>query len=196
MNQDNEFFTKNQIDSRNCTFGDYTYGKPKILEWDNATRLTVGKYCSISDDVTFILGGNHRSDWITTYPFPALSQFWPKSANITGHPATNGDIKVGSDVWIGYGATIMSGVEIGHGAIIAAKALVAKDVPPYAIVGGNPAKVIRYRFDQDVISGLLKQAWWEWPHNMVEKNVESLCEKPTSEFLKLRKKLFESLRNR
>lgn len=138
-------------------FGDYTYGKPAIHFWDDKTKVKIGKFCSIADGVTILAGGEHKSDWISTYPFNALID---EFRYIKGHPATKGNIIIGNDVWIGNNAKILSGVTIGDGAIIGSNALVCKDVPPYSIVGGNPAKLIKYRFDQDTIDKLLKVQWW------------------------------------
>jgi len=139
--------------------GDYTYGNPNLLSWDDKTKLTIGKYCSIAEGVTIILGGGHRMDWITTYP---LSVFFDELGSCEGHPSTKGDLEIGHDVWVGYGATILSGIHIGDGAVIAAKAVVTRDVPPYAIVAGNPARIIKYRFDSETIAELLELKWWNW----------------------------------
>lgn len=145
--------------SENVSIGDYTYGNFEIREWDNKTKLKIGKYCSIADGVIFLLGGEHRSDFITTYPFNALL----KNFNyIGGHPHTKGNITIGNDVWIGSEAKILSGVNIGDGAIIGANSIVTKDVPPYAIAAGNPAKIVRYRFDEITINKLLKIKWWDF----------------------------------
>lgn len=113
-----------------------TYGNPTVLHWGEPTTLKVGCFCSIAADVKIFLGGNHRTDWITTYPFPA---FWKSAAHIKGHPSSRGDVIIGHDVWIGEGAVILSGVRIGNGAVVAASAVVTRDVPPYGIVAGNPA---------------------------------------------------------
>ena len=139
--------------------GDFSYGIPDVKYWDDKTSLTIGKFCSIANGVTIMLGGEHRTDWITTYPFNALVN---ELSEIKGHPATKGDIIIGNDVWIAGGAKIMSGVTIGDGAVIGANALVTKDIPPYAICGGVPAKVIRYRFNKWTIKMLLKMQWWNW----------------------------------
>jgi acetyltransferase-like isoleucine patch superfamily enzyme len=136
-----------------------TYGEPKIRRLGASTILKVGCFCSISKGVTIFLGGNHRTDWITTYPF---SVFRESAKHIKGHPASRGDVIIGHDVWIGAGATILSGVRIGNGAVIGALAVVTRDVPPYSIVGGNPAKVVRMRFSVEDISILQSLEWWSW----------------------------------
>src|SRR5450759_4460972 len=115
---------------RNYNIGIWTYGSPKVLAWDANTQLTIGKYCSIAAGVTLILGGEHRSDWISTYPF---SGFFEEGKAIKGHPASKGNIVIGNDVWIGENATILSGVNIGSGAIIGACAVVTQDVAAYTI---------------------------------------------------------------
>jgi len=115
--------------------------------------LIIGKYCSIAANVTIMLGGNHRYDWITTYPFSVI---WPAYSYIKGHPKSKGFVVIGNDVWIGRNAMIMSGVHIGDGAVVGAGSIITKDVPPYAIVAGNPAKVVRYRFNEDQIERLLR----------------------------------------
>jgi acetyltransferase-like isoleucine patch superfamily enzyme len=116
--------------------------------------VTVGAYCSIAEDVTFFIGGNHRSDWLSTFPFPGVIG--------RGHPASRGPIVVGNDVWIGMGAAVLSGVQVGDGAVVGAFAVVTRDIPPYAVVAGNPARVIRYRFPPETVATLLTIRWWEW----------------------------------
>lgn len=141
--------------------GAWSYGNPVIFSWGEGAKVKVGRFCSIGAEVKIMLGGEHHTDWVTTYPFTTL---WPESAGtISGHPKTKGDVIIGNDVWIGYGAFIISGVTIGDGAVVGAQAVVTKSVPPYAIVGGNPARIIRYRFDEEVIRKLLAIAWWNWP---------------------------------
>ena len=129
--------------SPNVKVGDYTYGLFDPKEFEDGTKLTIGKFCSIAENVTFIMGGEHRADFASTYPFNVLV----KNFNyIKGHPRSKGDITVGNDVWIGFNSKILSGVTIGDGAIVGANSLVVKDIEPYAIYAGNPAKFIRYRF--------------------------------------------------
>ena len=120
-----------------------------------------------------LLGGNHHSEWVSTFPFRAFYDL--PGAYEDGQPWTKGPVNIGNDVWIGYDVVIGSGVTIGDGAVIATGSLVVKDVPPYAIVGGNPAKIIRNRFDPDIVEALLKIRWWEWPHDKVLAHVPELC---------------------
>jgi acetyltransferase-like isoleucine patch superfamily enzyme len=141
--------------------GDHTYGRPTVLEKSMA-KLNIGKFCSIAANVTVVLG-NHRTDGVTTYPFATMKQFWPAMSSIDFNDhVTKGDVNIGSDVWIGCGVTIMSGVEIGHGAVIAANSVVTKDIQPYSIVGGNPAKLIKLRVSEAKVKSLLRMRWWEW----------------------------------
>lgn len=154
--------------------GEYTYGCPQVI-WGEESSLTIGKFCSFAGDILIILGGGHRTDWVTTYPFPALPDEWMEAARIKGHPTTKGDVIIGNDVWIAHGATILSGVRIGDGAVIGARSVVTADVPPYAIVAGNPAKVVRYRFDNKTINDLLRLRWWDWPIDRIRSNMELLC---------------------
>ena len=157
-----------------------SYGGLGVIDYGGGTRVRVGAYCSIAAGVQLILGGEHRTDWVTTFPF---SEIDPRFAHIKGHPRTKGDIEIGNDVWIGRDAFILSGVRIGDGAVVAARALVARDVPPYGIVAGNPAALLRYRFPPDVIDRLLKLAWWTWPSERVEAAVPSLLSTDVLAFL-------------
>ncbi|WP_082504645.1 CatB-related O-acetyltransferase [Methylobacterium sp. Leaf111] len=145
--------------------GDYTYGVPSVMWWGEDAGLSIGRYCSIAGGVSIMLGGNHRTDWITTFPFNVLD---PVASAYTGHPATNGDVRIGNDVWLGISCRIMSGVTVGDGACVAAGAVVTRDVPPYAIVGGVPAKVIRMRFTPEQIAALLEIRWWDLPEKQIQ----------------------------
>jgi chloramphenicol O-acetyltransferase type B len=151
--------------------GRASYGGLNVVDYGGGTVLRVGAYCSIATGVHVVLGGEHRTDWVTTYPF---SEIDPRFAHIKGHPRTKGDVSIGNDVWIGRDALILSGVSIGDGAVVAAGAVVTRNVPPYGIVAGNPATLIRYRFAPDVVDRLLAVAWWTWPAERVEAAVPSL----------------------
>lgn len=148
----------------NIEIGEFTYGIPIVEQYEDNTKLKIGKFCSIGPDVKIVLGGGHRTNWCTTYPFSAIM---PEFSYITGHPCSKGDIVIGNDVWIAGGAKIMSGVTIGDGSVIAANACVTKDVEPYTIVGGVPAKEIRKRFDEQDIKRLLAIRWWDWDKELI-----------------------------
>ena len=165
------------------SFGKYTYGSPKIL-WgnDNAT-LVVGNFCSIASNVTIYLGGNHRPECVTTYPFGHIHQNIFNNVNGIGHPSTKGNVIIGNDVWIGDNATIMSGVTIGDGCVIANNSHVVKNVEPYSIVGGNPAKLIKYRFLEQQIEKLLGIAWWNWDDEKINEFSPLLCNTNIDEFI-------------
>ena len=154
----------------------YTYGieNIRVREWGEGTDVLIGAFCSIADNVEIFIGGNHRTDWVTTYPFGHIhKEAFPWHGR--GHPATKGNVVIGNDVWIGSGATIFSGVTIGDGAVISAKSVVVKDVPPYSIVGGNPAKVVKLRFTEDQIIRLLKNPWWDLPESRINELLPFLC---------------------
>lgn len=165
--------------------GRHTYGQEQISvrHWGEPASLSIGSFCSIADRVTVFLGGNHRLDWVTTYPFPALAERWEGAREISGHPSTNGDVRIGNDVWVGSNVTIMSGVTIGNGAAIAANSTVTRDVEPYAIVAGNPARLLRHRFDPETIAKLQALAWWDWDDERIEANLELLCSPDVDRFV-------------
>jgi virginiamycin A acetyltransferase len=178
-------FLRPFITRPNIVVGDYTYyDDPRGPEHFESNvlyhfdfigdRLVIGKYCSIAAEVRFIMnGGNHPTNWLTTFPFPVFGAGW-ETAMPTSWP-TKGDTMVGHDVWIGYGAVIMPGVSIGNGAIIATASVVTRDVPAYAVVGGNPGAVLKYRFDERTIERLEQLKWWEWDAGKVTRNVKALC---------------------
>ena len=178
-------FLKNFSSRPNIEVGDYTYyDDPKGPErfQDNVLyhfdfvgeRLIIGRFCSIAAETRFIMnGGNHATDWFTTFPFPVFGHGW-EVAQPESWP-NKGDTVVGHDVWIGYGATIIPGVQIGHGSIIATCSLITRDVEPYAIVGGNPAAPIGYRFDEATRDTLLDIAWWDWDADRITRNVQAIC---------------------
>lgn len=141
-------------------FGAYSYGIPDIREFEGScSKLIVGRYVSITSGATFLLGGNHPVDWVSLYPFRA--RFGLDYAYADGMPSSKGDIVVGHGAWIGHGALILSGVTIGNGAVVGAGSVVAKDVPPYGIVVGNPARILRYRFSEEDQARMEADAWWE-----------------------------------
>lgn len=157
--------------------GKYTYGERNISikQWGEGANLHIGSFCSIADNITVFLGGNHNTEWTSTYPFGHINTKTFNTFNGKGHPSTNGDVIIGNDVWIGSGVTIMSGVKIGDGAVIAANSHVVKDVQPYSIVGGNPAKLIKKRFADNVIDQLLELKWWDLPDDKINEIVPLLC---------------------
>lgn len=176
-------YTKDLFPGCQYDIGEYSYGCPIVRRWDDKTNLHIGKFCSIADNVTIMLGGNHRTDWVTTYPFNVLSEPFPQAEGITGHPATKGDVWIGNDVWIGSGATILSGVHIGDGAVVGAQAVVTKDVEPYAIVTGNPARMVKKRFDDDSIKALLEIQWWNWSVEKINAEMRFLCNNEIGVFI-------------
>ena len=150
-----------------------TYGADRIqvFQWGEGAKCHLGKYCSVADNVKVFLGGDHRVDWITTFPF-------------NGASTTKGDIHIGNDVWLSHGVTIMSGVTIGDGAVIAANSHVVKNVEPYAIHGGNPAKFIRYRFENEIITLLMELKWWDLPENVVSEIQKDLTGPPNADTIR------------
>lgn len=146
--------------------GEGTYGYPEVLYDDAGANLTIGHYCSIAPGVTILVGGEHHLDWVTTYPFSLLVD---EAKSLPGYPFSRGDVVIGNDVWIGYGATILSGVKIGDGAVIAARSVVTRDIEPYSIVAGSPARHLHYRFSEEIIRSLTDIAWWTWPSSKIQK---------------------------
>jgi acetyltransferase-like isoleucine patch superfamily enzyme len=161
----------------------YTFGNPNIHSWDSCYNLKVGNFCSISYNFTVHLGGNHRHDWVTTYPFGHREHQIFNTFNGQGHPSSKGDVNIGNDVWIGGNVTIMSGVTIGDGAVIANNSHVVKDVEPYTIVGGNPARYIKHRFTKEQIEKLLEIKWWYWDDEKINKFVPLLCSNNINDFI-------------
>ncbi|MBV7389230.1 Vat family streptogramin A O-acetyltransferase [Enterococcus alishanensis] len=167
-------FIKNVITRKNITVGDYTYyddaNGPENFE-QHVThhyeflgdQLIIGKFCAIASGIEFVMNGaNHRMNSITTYPFNIMGHGWEKATPELSDLPFKGDTIVGNDVWIGQSVTVMPGVKIGNGAIVAANSVVTKDVPAYHIVGGNPAKIIKPRFSAEKISQLEELKWWDW----------------------------------
>jgi len=184
---DKVIFLKHFVKAPNISIGDYTYyddrryGPEKFEEYNvlynydfSKVKLIIGKFCAIAADTRFIMTGDHKLDAISTYPFPIFKHGWETAFNVFDLPV-KGDIVIGNDVWLGYDSLIKNGVTIGHGAIVAAKSVVVKDVPPYAIVAGNPAKVVKKRFKDKTIERLLQIAWWDWDITKINKHLKIIC---------------------
>jgi acetyltransferase-like isoleucine patch superfamily enzyme len=164
--------------------GRHSYGHP-LVRWypgdDESLRVRIGSYVAIADDVVMMIGGEHRPDWISTFPFRI--RFEMPGAYEDGHPASKGDITIGNDVWIGRGARLLSGVSVGDGAVIGAYAVVGKDVRPYAVVAGNPAREIRRRFEDRQIEALQRIRWWDWDDRAVRDAVPDLTSDRIDDFI-------------
>ncbi len=186
-NYDRLCFLKNVVKNPNIKVGDFTYyddfenvenfeKNVKYLFDFVGDKLIIGKFCMIASDVKFIMNGaNHMTDSLSTYPFAIFGNGWENAMEGKAYPK-KGNITIGNDVWIGYNATIMAGVTIGDGAIIATNSTVIKDVEPYSVVGGNPAKEIKKRFSKEVITKLLKLQWWNWDIQKITKNIQNLTD--------------------
>ncbi|MCL4120777.1 UNVERIFIED_CONTAM: hypothetical protein GTU68_060620 [Idotea baltica] len=178
-------FLKNIITRPNIIVGDYTYyddfedvsNFEKNVKYHfefTGDKLIIGKFCMIASDVTFIMNGaNHLTGAVSSYPFAIFGDDWQNAMEGKSYPS-KGDTVIGNDVWIGYKATIMPGVSVGDGAIIGAYSVVTRNVAPYTIVGGNPAKVIKPRFSEQHIKELLEMQWWDWPIDKITENLEFL----------------------
>lgn len=180
-------YLQNVITNPNIQIGDYTMYNdfvrdPRDFEKNNVLyhypvngdQLKIGKFCSIACGAKFLFtSANHTMHSLSTYPFPIFFEEWGLDVkNITSAWDNKGDIIIGNDVWIGFEAVILSGVTIGDGSIIGTRAVVTKDVPPYTVVGGIPAKPIKKRFSDKVISELLKLQWWNWPETRIKQNID------------------------
>ncbi len=172
---------KGQAGASPVEIGRYTYGHEtlQVKQWGEGVPLHIGCFCSIGQGVTIFLGGNHRVDWITTFPFGHVFGEELGGRDVQGHPTTQGPVVIGNDVWLGDGATIMSGVRVGDGAVVAARAVVTHDVAPYAIVAGNPARTIRQRFTSEIVERLQVLRWWDLPDGEIRKLVHRLSTPPT-----------------
>lgn len=179
-------FIKNTVTNPNIIIGDYTY-YDDLEDSENFERnvlyhypfigdkLIIGKFCALATGVKFIMNGaNHQMSGFSTYPFNIFGSGWERVTPKPEELPFKGDTVIGNDVWIGYEAVIMPGVKIGDGAIVAAKSVVVKDVPPYAIVGGNPASLLRQRFPDEIIDALLEIAWWNWDIEKITRNLEKI----------------------
>jgi acetyltransferase-like isoleucine patch superfamily enzyme len=162
--------------------GRCSYGDPHIIVFEgDRTSVIIGAFASIAPGVELMLGGNHRTDWVSTFPLRA--RLGLPGAFGDGHPATKGDIVIGNYVWIGQGARILSGIHIGDGAVVAAHAVVTQNVRDYAIVGGNPAREIRRRFTDDEITALKRISWWDWPMDDIVAAVSLLNDTDVTHFI-------------
>jgi len=166
---------KAHVQDSRIVVGGYTYFDRHIslAIFTPDDRIEIGKFCSLAKDVVILAGGNHMMTRATTFPFKWLSTRAEPEERYTD-AANKGATVIGHDVWIGHGATVLSGVKIGNGAVVGAQAVVAKDVPDYAIVVGNPAEVIRYRFKPETIERLLKLCWWDWEESKIAANLDWL----------------------
>lgn len=174
VNHQNETFPGNMFDIRDVTIGKKTYGTIRIFNDVKNAHLYIGSFCSIGDNVVFLLGIDHPTNFISTFPFRVKIEKKDEMEAIS-----KGNIVVDDEVWIGYGATILSGVHIGQGAIVGANALVTKDIPPYAIAGGTPAKLIKYRFEERIINELLKVDFDSLTDDMIIDNIDDLYKEMT-----------------
>lgn len=160
-----------------------SYGHFRVRHPNETTKLKIGAFCSFAAGVQIFLGGEHRMDWVTTFPFPV---FWSEVAGgFDSWAKTRGDVIIGNDVWIGTEALVMSGVRVGNGAVIAARAVVIRDVPPYAIVAGVPAKVVRMRFDARTIERLEAISWWRWDDKKIARFMPNILSDDIDAFLDL-----------
>ena len=191
-------YIKNVVTRPNIEVGEYTYyddidGAERFEERVThhypfiGDKLVIGKFCAIGRGVEFVMNGaNHRMCSVTTYPFNIMGGGWEKCTPRLDDLPLKGDTVVGNDVWFGQNVTVMPGVHIGDGAIIAANSVVASDIPPYCVAGGNPCRIIRKRFDGELIAYLLELKWWDWPPEKIVRNLEKLCSGDLHEIREIR----------
>ncbi len=183
----NTCYLKPIIKNPNIIVGDYTFYNDFVNPLDfeknnvlyqypiNNDKLVIGKFCSIANGAKFIFNSaNHTLSSFSTYPFPIFRDEWDNSMDVRDAWDNKGDIVIGNDVWIGFEAVILAGVHIGDGAIIGTRAVVTKDIPPYTIVGGVPAKTIRKRFDDQTTDTLLELKWWDWEEQKIAKHLNAI----------------------
>lgn len=169
-------------DDPRVRIGRFTYGGARFKLWSEHDRIEVGSFCSFAEDVLVFGGGEHRTDWVTTHPLRIA--FGSEGAGRDGHPHRKGDTVIGNDVWIGHGAMVLSGVTIGDGACVGAGAVVSRDVLPYTIVAGNPARLVRTRFSPEHIRALLAIRWWDWPVQRIREHEALLCDADIDAFIR------------
>lgn len=197
----------NEHPDRIKSVGLYTYGVSNIniyywkegnytqdgTQFDEPAYLEIGNYCSISGHILVYLGGNHHYEWATQYPFGHIHQSTFDNVSGDGHPWSKGNVIIGNDVWIGTYATIHSGVTIGDGAVITSNSVITKDVEPYSIVGGNPAKRIKYRFDEDIRNKFLEYKWWELEPYIINHISPLLCSNNFDDLFRVLKDIKQQL---
>jgi len=165
--------------------GKYSYSKVNIKIIRPEANLKIGKFCSIAAGCNMWLGGNHRVDWITTYPFGRIHKDVFNKFDGDGNPKTNGDVIIGNDVRIGNNVTIMSGVKIGDGSVIAANSHVVEKVKPYSVVGGNPATFYYFRFNKETIKKLIELKWWDFEDEIINEISPILCSGDVEQLFKV-----------
>jgi acetyltransferase-like isoleucine patch superfamily enzyme len=169
------------VDGKKVSVGKFTYGfeSTKIFRWGENCEISIGRYCSIAYGLKLFCGGNHNKSLVTTFPFGRIFKEFYKYHLNDSILLSNGSIVIGNDVWIGRDVTIMSGITIGNGAIIAANSHVVTNVEPYSVYGGNPAKLIKYRFSHEIIDILQRIKWWEFDDKVVAECISILLSEPT-----------------
>ena len=180
-------YLRDVLKGEDFEIGEYTYGKPAVSHHPGR-KLKIGKFCSIAWGVSVELHGDHRTNFVSTYPFKVFVDDWPRARCLNSEvvgAVSRESVTIGNDVWIGFGATILSGVTIGDGAVIGAKAVVTTDVEPYSVVAGNPARLVRKRFDEETIRKLLEIKWWDWPVEKINENLDIICSDDVSRLLQL-----------
>ncbi len=174
------FFTKFNKQYAAYQIGDWTYGRPNIVWGDEGATVRIGQFCSFASGVMILMGSEHRIDWVSSYPFNILFE---RAKSLPLPSRTKGDVVIGHDVWFGTDALILSGVTIGNGAVIGARSVVTRDVAPYSIVVGVPARHLRFRFDAATIEALQKIAWWDWPLPKIEEALPLLMSSDLKAFI-------------
>jgi chloramphenicol O-acetyltransferase type B len=180
-------YTRQQIKFKkhypNFEIGFASYGLPKVHDYHEGTVVKIGAYCSIASNVQIFLGGQHRSNWVSNYPFPFFFEMQAEYREQYIRGGSRGDVIIGSDVWLCANCSILSGVTIGHGAVVASGAVISRDVPPYAVMAGNPAKLIKWRFDEATRASLLEAKWWGWPEDEIRQILDKICSDNPDDFL-------------
>lgn len=173
--------TKYRISDPRAHIGDYTYGIPDIVEYSPLWSLEIGKFCCISNNVEIIFGGQHHYEHISSYAFIPKIQEYFDNYKYSDKPTK--PVVIGNDVWIGRNVTILQGVTIGDGAVLGTNAVIAKDIPPYAIVVGNPVRIIKYRFNPEQIKALQRIQWWNWPPEKIKEHINEIMSPDIDSFI-------------